>query len=81
MYTVQLAPYDLIAQMNSPASAAVNTIVSNPETVVVYVGSSASLLNFTPLGAGETFRFTGLLFNDAGVLRMICNRVNDGVAQ
>jgi hypothetical protein len=81
VYTVQLAPYDLIVQMNSPAGAAVTTLLPNAETVYVYLDSSATKLNSTPLGAGSTFRFDGLLFNDSGVLRMICNRVNDGVPQ
>lgn len=81
VYSVQLAPYDPIVQMNSAASAPVNTVLTNANTIDVYVGSKADLLNSTPLGAGGTFRFTGLLFNDSGVFRLVCNQVNDGVPQ
>ncbi len=76
-----MAPYDPIVQMNSAASAPVNTVLTNANTIDVYVGSKADLLNSTPLGAGGTFRFTGLLFNDSGVFRLVCNQVNDGVPQ
>lgn len=81
VYAAQLAPYDLIVQMNSPASHAVDTIVPNANTVYVYIEPSPTLFTSTPLGIGDTFRFHGLLFNDGGVLRMICDQVNDGVAQ
>lgn len=81
VYTAELAPYDLIAQMNSPAGPAVTTILPNATTVYVYTDASTSLMNATPLGLGETFRFNGLLFNDSGTLRMVADQVNDGVAQ
>jgi hypothetical protein len=81
IYTVELAPYDLIAQMNSPAGPAVSTILPNATTVYVYTDASTSLLNSASLGVGSTFRFNGLLFNDAGTLRMVAGQVNDGVAQ
>jgi hypothetical protein len=53
----------------------------NANVVNVYVNSGTSLLNATNLAVGQTFRFNGLLFNDAGVLRMVCDQVNDGVPQ
>ena len=81
VYSVQLAPYDLIVQMNSAAGAQVNTHLPNANTVNVYVDSKAALFNSTPLDVGGAFRFTGLLFNDSGVLWMVCDLVNDGVAQ
>ena len=81
IYTVELAPYDLIAQMNSPLGPAVTTILPNAITVYVYTDAGTSLLNSRPLGVGGTFRFNGLLFNDSGVLRMVSDQVNDGVAQ
>ncbi|HUN83374.1 MAG TPA: DUF5666 domain-containing protein [Terracidiphilus sp.] len=81
VYTVQLAPYDLIVQMNSAAGAAVNSRLANASTVNVYVNSATTVLNSTPLAAGGVFRFTGLLFNDGGVLRMVCDRVDDQVPQ
>jgi hypothetical protein len=81
VYTVQLASYDPIVQLNSPAGATVDTLLPNANVVHVYVDSSTSLLNTTTLGVGATFRFEGLLFNDNGVLRMACNQVNNGVPQ
>jgi hypothetical protein len=84
VYTVQLASYDPIVQLNSPAGAKVNTadtLLPNANVVHVYVDSSTSLLNSTTLGVGATFRFEGLLFNDNGVLRMACDQVNNGVPQ
>lgn len=50
------------------------------EHVTVYVEPHASLFNSDPLTVGGTFRFSGLLFNDAGVFRLICDRVDDGVS-
>lgn len=81
VYNVQLAPYDPIVQLNSPLGAAVTSRLNNAGNVVIYVPSSSSMLNTTPLAAGGTFRFDGLLFNDGGVLRMISDRVEDGVTQ
>ncbi|MGA7343232.1 MAG: hypothetical protein WBE72_12710 [Terracidiphilus sp.] len=81
VYTAQLAPYDLIVQMNSPLGVAASTLLPNANTVYVYVDSSASMLNSTPLAAGGTYRFDGLLFNDSGTLRMVADAVNDGVPQ
>ena len=81
VYTAQLAPYDLIGQMNGPVVGTTNLLLPHANVVTVYVNSSTSLLNTTQLAAGGTFRFNGLLFNDAGVLRMVADQVNDGVPQ
>jgi hypothetical protein len=81
VYTVQLATYDPIVQMNSPAGNAATTLLPHANVVEVYVSSSTSLFNTTTLAEGQTFRFNGLLFNDAGTLRMVCDQVNDGVPQ
>jgi hypothetical protein len=67
--------------MNSPAGAAVTARLANAGTVNVYVNSAAAMFTSSPLAAGGVFRFSGLLFNDGGVLRMVCNQVNDGVPQ
>jgi hypothetical protein len=40
-------------------------------TVYVYVGSTTQLLNAVPPSATSSVRFNGLLFNDAGTLRMV----------
>jgi hypothetical protein len=81
VYTVQLAPYDLIVQMNGPVVGTTNLLLPHANVVTVYVNSSTSLLNTAQLAAGGTFRFNGLLFNDAGALRMVADQVNDGVPQ
>jgi len=66
--------------MNIPGNTN-DTVLPNAHLVNVYVNSSTSLLNSTPLAMGGTFRFNGLLFNDAGVFRMVSDQVNDGVTQ
>jgi hypothetical protein len=38
------------------------------------------MLNSSPLSVGSIVRFNGLLFNDAGTLRMVAGQVSDGVA-
>ncbi len=81
VYTAQLAPYDLIVQLNNPVNGPSLVTVPNPDVVYIYVGSDASLLNSAALGTGGTYRFHGLLFNDAGTLRLVCNQVDDGVSQ
>jgi len=69
IYTLSLAPYDLIPQLNGATS------------VVVYVDGSTQLLNSAPLAPGRVVRFNGLIFNDSGTLRMDCGQANDGVAE
>jgi hypothetical protein len=81
VYSVQLAPYDLIVQMNGPVANTTDLLLTNANVVQVYVGAGTSLLNSTPLVVGGTFRFNGLLFDDGGVLRMVAGQVNDGVPQ
>jgi hypothetical protein len=81
VYTVQLAAYDPIVQENSPLRPSVFTVLPHPNVIEVYVNSSTSLLNSTALGVGQTFRFNGLLFNDTGVFRMVCDQISDGVPQ
>jgi len=79
IYSVTLAPYDLLT-VAATQSGQSSTLV-NPNTVEVYVDGNTQLLNKQPLAAGSVFRFNGLLFNDAGTLRMDCGVVNDGVAE
>jgi Domain of unknown function (DUF5666) len=69
VYTLNLAPYDFIPTLNGATS------------VVVYVDNNTQLLNSAPFGMGSVIRFSGLIFNDGGVLRMDCRQVNDGVAE
>jgi hypothetical protein len=49
-------------------------------TVVVYADGNTRMLNAAPLAVGSLLRFSGLVFNDNGTLRMDCAQVSDGVA-
>ncbi len=81
VYTVFLADYDTIVQLNSPGSGVVDRILPAANAVSVYVNSSTAINTTTPLTAGSTARFHGLLFNDAGTLRLVADRILDGVPQ
>lgn len=78
VYTVALAPYDMIPTVQGNLAA---PTVTNPTTVVVYADTTAQLLNSSPAGAGSLLRFRGLIFNDNGTLRMDCSAVLDGIAE
>lgn len=69
VYGVSLPAYDWIPTFNGATS------------IVAYVDSSTQLLNTKPLTSGNVVRFTGLLFNDNGTLRLVCSQVEDGVAE
>jgi hypothetical protein len=69
IYTVTLAPNDLLTTLHSATS------------VTVYVDSNAQSLNTSPIAVGSLLRFHGLLFNDHGTLRMDCAQINDGVTE
>jgi len=79
VYSVSLAPYDLFPQL--AVQQGQTTLLNDPSEVEVYVDSHTQLLNTQSLAAGGTLRFYGLVFNDAGTLRMNCIQVNDGVTQ
>lgn len=57
------------------------TLLTNPNQVDVYVDSNTQMLNSEQLSVGNTLRFSGLIFNDNGTLRMDCAEVNDGVPE
>jgi hypothetical protein len=78
-YSVSLAPYDLPPILATQPGQSYT--LNNPSAVEVYVDSNTQLLNKQPLAVGGIFRFSGLLFNDAGTMRMDCGEVNDGVAE
>lgn len=78
VYTVTLAPYDLLPQL---AVQPDQPTLASPNTVVVYADSSTQMLNSGSVAVGSVVRFYGLLFNDSGTLRMDCAQVNDGVAE
>ena len=78
-YTIRLATYDLFpAFARQPGQT---TLLRTPGRVVVYVGASTLMLNADALHVGSVFRFTGLVFNDRGTLRMDCSQILDGVEE
>jgi hypothetical protein len=78
-YTVTLAPYDLFSTL--AVQQGQTTLLTSPNTVVVYADSNTQMLNTNPIAVGGVARFYGLVFNDNGTLRMDCSQVNDGVAE
>jgi len=78
-YTVTLASYDLFP--NLAVQPGQTTLLTNPNTVVVYADSNTQTLNSGAISVGGVFRFYGLVFNDNGTLRMDCAQVNDGVTE
>jgi hypothetical protein len=78
-YTVTLASYDLFPALAEQSGQA--TLLTNPNTVVVYADSNTQMLNSSPISVGTVVRFYGLVFDDNGTLRMDCAQVNDGVAE
>jgi hypothetical protein len=79
MYTVTLPPFDLFPQFAIQPGQ--TTLLTNPNTVVVYTDSNTQMLNSSAISVGGLFRFYGLVFNDKGTLRMDCAQVNDGVSE
>jgi hypothetical protein len=77
-YTVALESYNLFPALAVQQAQA--TLLLDPSTVVVYTDSNTQLLNSQPLKAGSVLRFTGLVFNDNGTLRMDSSQIKDGVA-
>ena len=78
-YTVTLAPYDVFPAL--AVQPAQTTLLTSPNTVVVYTDENTQMLNRSPIAEGSVVRFYGLVFNDNGTLRMDCAQVNDGVAE
>jgi hypothetical protein len=78
IYTVALATYDVFPTLAQQSGQ--TTLLSDPGTVVVYMDGATQALNTTPLAVGSVLRFNGIVFDDAGTLRMDCAEVLDGVA-
>jgi hypothetical protein len=77
VYTVSLASYNLF-----PTLQMFNTLgphLTDPTTLVVYVDTSAQMLNSGMIQVGSLLRFRGLVFNDNGALRMDAGQIYDGV--
>jgi hypothetical protein len=78
-YTVTLAPYDLFPTF--AVQPGQTTLLTNPDTVMVYADSDTQMLNSGAVSVGGIFRFYGLVFNDEGTLLMDCAQINDGVPE
>lgn len=77
VYQISLPAYDPLSILETQAG--LTPLLSNSGVMYVYADSSTMMLNSSPPAAGNTLRFNGLVFNDGGVLRMDCARINDGV--
>jgi hypothetical protein len=77
-YRVALATYDLFSALSQQAGQ--TTLLTAPTSLIVYTDSSTRQFNTAPLALGTVQRFRGLVFNDAGTLRMDCGWIFDGVA-
>lgn len=78
-YTISLPAYNLFPNLAVLRGQA--NLLTNPSTVVIYVDSDTQMLNTSQPTAGGVFRFSGLVFNDGGTLRMDCAQINDGVKE
>ena len=76
-YTVSLAADDTFPLFAVQPDQ--TNVLSDPSTVQVFVDSNVQRLNTTAPTIGTTLRFRGLVFDDAGVLKMDCLQLNDGV--
>jgi Domain of unknown function (DUF5666) len=79
VYSVSLAAYDLFPIL--AVQPGQTTALQNPSSVEVYVDSNTQMLNSGAIAPGNVLRFNGLIFNDNGKARMVCERVHDGVAK
>lgn len=76
-YTVGLAAYDLSRQFAAQGNQ--TTLLTDPSQVVVYVDQNTQVLSAPTVGSA--LRFTGVVFNDNGTLRMDCTQVSGGLAE
>jgi hypothetical protein len=78
-YTVTLAPYDMFPQF--AVQGGQTTLLTNPTQMVVYADQNTQMVNAGSVSAGNVARFTGVVFNDNGTLRMDCTQVMAGVTE
>jgi hypothetical protein len=81
VYTVTLAPYDLIPVLQNFTSDTPPPHLTNPTTISVYVDTNTRMLNTGTVAAGSLIRFRGLIFDDNGTLRMDAGEIYDGVTE
>jgi hypothetical protein len=79
VYTVSLAPYDIFPNLGVQPNQ--DSPLQSPGTITVYAGSNTTMLSANPPGVGNVARFTGLIFNDSGVLRMDCSQIANGLPE
>ncbi|MGC2299151.1 MAG: hypothetical protein WA476_10140, partial [Acidobacteriaceae bacterium] len=79
VYTLTLAPYDVFPQF--AVQGGQTTVLTNPTQMVVYADQNAQVVNAGSVSAGNVGRFTGVVFNDNGTLRMDCTQVMAGVTE
>jgi len=76
-YTVQLAAYDMFPQFDTQPGQ--TTLITRPQQVVVYADSNTQI---TGNGVQSNLgRFTGVIFNDSGTLRMDATQIAGGVTE
>lgn len=78
-YTVELSSYDIFPQF--AVQGGQTTLLNNSLQVVVYADQNTQMVNVGAIAAGSAVRFTGVIFNDNGTLRMDCTQVAEGVAE
>ena len=81
VYTVTLAPYDLIPVLQNYTSDTPPPHLANPSTIVVYADTNASFLNSGTIAVGSLIRARGVIFDDNGTARMDATAIYDGVPE
>lgn len=81
VYTVTLAPYDLIPVLQNYTSNTPPPHLTNPTTILVYADTSTSFLNSGMVAVGSLIRCRGVIFDDNGTMRMDATTIYDGVAE
>lgn len=81
VYTVTLAPYDLIPVLQNYVSNNPPPHLSNPSVIVVYADTNTSFLNSGTIAVGSVIRFRGLIFDDNGTARMDATTIYGGVTE
>jgi hypothetical protein len=81
VYTVTLAPYDLLPVLQNYTSLTPPPHLSNPSSIVVYADTNTSFLNSGTVAVGSLIRFRGVIFDDNGTARMDATAIYDGVTE
>lgn len=81
VYTITLAPYDLIPVLQNFTDDMPPPHLTNPTTILVYADTNTRMLNTGTVATGSLIRFRGLIFDDNGTLRMDAGEIYDGVTE